>query len=150
MGFLSFLYWCSFWPMIYVTVIWHKFTVSELYLVDLCQAQNIICVYISRWTLKVRLLTFLKNKLREAILFVLVNKILTAHTWCVQTVFKTYIFVNFIFTSIFLKFMSILNNIIYWTVIICQYSVTQYSSCYKDKFHFNLKEMSGIIFFYMM
>lgn len=51
--------------MIYVTVIRHKFTISELYRVGLCQEQNIICVYISRWTLKAYLLIFFLTSTNE-------------------------------------------------------------------------------------
>lgn len=73
--------------MIYVTVIWHKFTIAELYLVGLCQEQN-ICVYIEVNSKGVSLDFLNINKLSAAIFFGLVNKILTEHMWCVHTVFK--------------------------------------------------------------
>ena len=137
---IFFLSWCPFQPMIYVTVIWHKFAISELYLVGLCQEQNIICVYINRRTLKVCLLTVWNiNKLSAAIFFGLVNKVPTEHMWRVQSVFKDIHMCSFHFYFA-QTYMSILNNIlddhlmlIYWQCLSCTKinSISIYRKCQK-------------------
>ena len=84
-----------------------------------------------------------------AIFFGLVNKILTEHMWCVQTVFKDIhmcsFCIHFHFSlNLYANFKQYTGLSLYVIIL------TQYLSGYKDKFHFNLKEMSGIIYFYVI